>query len=43
MNNGTFCAKVCPEGVQPIKGNNCGLIPVDHLLKSIYIQINIKL
>ena len=27
MNQGTICAKVCPEGIQPIKGNNCGLIP----------------
>ena len=27
MNQGTICAKVYPEGVQPIKGNNCGLIP----------------
>ena len=23
----TICAKVYHEGVQPIKGNNCGLIP----------------
>ena len=28
MNQGTICAKVYPEGIQPIKGNNCGLIPV---------------
>ena len=27
MNQGTICAKVYPEGVQPIKGNICGLIP----------------
>ena len=27
MNQGTICAKVYPEGIQPIKGNNCGLIP----------------
>ena len=27
MNQGTICAKVYPEGVQPIKGNNCELIP----------------
>ena len=27
MNQGTICAKVYPEGVQPIKGNNCGLTP----------------
>ena len=26
MNQGTVCAKVFPEGVQPVKGNNCGLI-----------------
>ena len=28
MNRGPICAKVYPEGIQPIKGNNCGLIPV---------------
>ena len=28
MNQGTICAKVYPEGVQPVKGNNCGLIPI---------------
>ena len=28
MNQGTICEKVYHEGVQPIKGNNCGLIPV---------------
>ena len=27
MNQGIICAKVYPEGIQPIKGNNCGLIP----------------
>ena len=27
MNQGPICAKVYPEGIQPIKGNNCGLIP----------------
>ena len=27
MNQGPICAKVYPEGLQPIKGNNCGLIP----------------
>ena len=27
MNQGTICAKVYPEGIQPIKGNNRGLIP----------------
>ena len=27
MNLGTICAKLYPEGIQPIKGNNCGLIP----------------
>ena len=27
MDQRTICAKVYPEGVQPIKGNNCGLIP----------------
>ena len=29
MNQGPICAKVYPEGIQPIKGNNCGLIPTD--------------
>ena len=24
---GTICVKVYSEGIQPIKGNNCGLIP----------------
>ena len=28
MNQGPICAKVYPEGIQPIKGNNCGLIPI---------------
>ena len=28
MNQGTICAKVYPEGVQPIKENNCGPIPL---------------
>ena len=27
MNQGPICAKVYPEGIQPIRGNNCGLIP----------------
>ena len=27
MNQGTICAKVYPEEVHSIKGNNCGLIP----------------
>ena len=27
MNQGPICAKVYPEGIQPIKENNCGLIP----------------
>ena len=27
MNQGTIFAKVYPEGIQPIKGNNCGQIP----------------
>ena len=27
MNQGTICAKVYPEGIQPVKGNNCGLNP----------------
>ena len=29
MNQGTICAKVYPEGIQPIKGNNCELIPIN--------------
>ena len=28
MNQRTICANVYPEGIQPIKGNNCGLIPL---------------
>ena len=28
MNQGTIFAKVYPEGVQPIKGNNCRLVPL---------------
>ena len=28
MNQGTICEKVYLEGIQQIKGNNCGLIPV---------------
>ena len=32
MNQGTICATVYPEDVQPIKGNNCGLIPTVQLL-----------
>ena len=27
MNQGSICAKVYSEGIQPVKGNNCGLIP----------------
>ena len=27
MNQGPIFAKVYPEGIQPLKGNNCGLIP----------------
>ena len=30
MNQGPICAKVYPEGIQPNKGNNCGLIPEKH-------------
>ena len=33
MNQGTICAKVYPEGIQLIKGNNCGLIPYDRVLR----------
>ena len=28
MNQGTICAQVYPEGIQPFKGNNCGRIPI---------------
>ena len=28
MNQGTICATVYPEGIPPVKGNNCGLIPM---------------
>ena len=34
MNQGSICAKVCPEGVQPIKRNYYGLIP--------YIRLQMK-
>ena len=27
MNQGTICAKIYPEGIEPMKGNNCGPIP----------------
>ena len=27
MNKVSVCAKVYPEGIQPIKGNNYGLVP----------------
>ena len=37
MNQGTICAKVYPEGVQPVKGNNCGLIPSRDLFVWKYI------
>ena len=29
MNQRAICAKVYPEGIQPVKGNNCGLIPYE--------------
>ena len=28
LNQGTICEKVYPEDIQPVKGNNCGLIPI---------------
>ena len=28
MTQGTICAKEYPEGIQPVKGNNSGLIPI---------------
>ena len=28
INRGTICVKVFPEVIQPVKGNNCGLIPI---------------
>ena len=37
INQGTICAKVYPEGIQPIKGNKCGLIPYDHKTKTMHI------
>ena len=38
MDMGTICAKVYSEGVQPIKRNNCGLIPIIcKQLRSFYI------
>ena len=34
VNQGTICAKVYPEGIQTIKGNNCGLIPaIKHFMQ----------
>ena len=36
MNQGPICAKVYPEGIQPIKGNNCGLISSRHLLYRLF-------
>ena len=39
MDQGTICAKVYPEGIQPIKGNNCGLIPAYiHKLRCLLIS-----
>ena len=54
MNQGTICEKVYLEGIQQIKGNNCGLIPIEsvsegfptyfclNLLHCIYIAKNLK-
>ena len=36
MNQGTICAKVYPEGVQPIEGNNCGLNPINAAILSLH-------
>ena len=36
MNQGTICAKVYSEGVQPIKENNCGLIPHRNMIERPY-------
>ena len=34
MNQAIICAKPNPEGIQPINGNNCGLIPnADSIVK----------
>ena len=35
MDQGTICAKVYPEYIQPIKGNYCGLIPVPALPETV--------
>ena len=39
MNKGTICAKVYPEGVQPVKRNNCGLIPFG---KKLFIRYSVR-
>ena len=28
VNRGTICEKAFPEVIQPVKGNDCGLIPI---------------
>ena len=38
MNQGTICAKVYPESVQPIKRNNCGLVLVATLLHGLHLM-----
>ena len=35
MKQGTISAKVYPEGIQPVKGNNCGLIPEEKKLPEV--------
>ena len=44
MNQGTICAKVYPEGIQPIMGNNCGLIPMsENVILSVRILYTLPL
>ena len=39
-NQGTICAKVYHEGVQPTKKNNCGLLPITHLISTYVIFVS---
>ena len=43
MNQGPIFAKVYPEGIQPIKGNNCGLFPLGLWPFILLINVNVKL
>ena len=41
MNQGPICAKVYPEGIQPIKVNNCGLIPYRRAIEEVSKAVNL--